>query len=80
MAYGQSKLANILFSNELSKRYSHTGLTSNALHPGTIKTELLRHAHFSLSGNSILSTISYIMDFAFNAIAMDANMGALTQV
>lgn len=36
IAYGQSKLANILFSNELSRR---TGLASNALHPGTVRTQ-----------------------------------------
>jgi retinol dehydrogenase 12 len=35
-AYGQSKLANILFSNELARR---TGLASNALHPGTVRTQ-----------------------------------------
>jgi NAD(P)-dependent dehydrogenase (short-subunit alcohol dehydrogenase family) len=34
--YGRSKLANILFSNELAERLQHFGITSNALHPGTI--------------------------------------------
>jgi len=40
--YGQSKLANILFSNELNRRLEGTGVTSNSLHPGVIKTELVR--------------------------------------
>jgi NAD(P)-dependent dehydrogenase (short-subunit alcohol dehydrogenase family) len=35
-AYGQSKLANILFSNELAKRLEGTGVTINSLHPGKI--------------------------------------------
>ncbi len=39
-AYGQSKLANILFSNELARR---TGLASNALHPGTVSTRFGRN-------------------------------------
>jgi len=40
--YGHSKLANILFSHELNRRLEGTGVTSNALHPGVIKTELVR--------------------------------------
>jgi NAD(P)-dependent dehydrogenase (short-subunit alcohol dehydrogenase family) len=36
--YGQSKLANILFSNELARRLEGTGMTSNCLHPGTVRT------------------------------------------
>lgn len=35
-AYSQSKLANILFSNELARRLAGRGVTSNALHPGAI--------------------------------------------
>ena len=42
--YGQSKLANILFAFELSKRLPFTAnLTSNALHPGVVDTELARY-------------------------------------
>lgn len=41
--YGQSKLANILMSNELARRLQGTGATSNAVHPGVIKTNLARN-------------------------------------
>jgi WW domain-containing oxidoreductase len=41
-AYGQSKLSNILFAKELSRRFAGTGRTANALHPGVIKTNLTR--------------------------------------
>lgn len=34
LAYGQSKLANILFVKELTKKLEGTGVTANALHPG----------------------------------------------
>ncbi len=36
--YGNSKLANILFSNELAERLQPLGITSNALHPGFVAT------------------------------------------
>lgn len=42
-AYNQSKLANILFSNVLAKRLEYTKVTSNALHPGIVDTEIMRH-------------------------------------
>ncbi|MET0773704.1 MAG: SDR family oxidoreductase [Candidatus Limnocylindrales bacterium] len=37
-AYSQSKLANILFTHELSGRLRGTGITANALHPGFVRT------------------------------------------
>lgn len=42
-AYGHSKLANGLFSLELSKRLDGTNATANSIHPGVINTNLGRH-------------------------------------
>jgi NAD(P)-dependent dehydrogenase (short-subunit alcohol dehydrogenase family) len=41
-AYGQSKLANILFTKELARRLGTGGRTANTLHPGVILTNLAR--------------------------------------
>jgi len=37
-AYGQSKLANIYFSNELHRRFYKDGISSFSLHPGVVAT------------------------------------------
>ena len=37
-AYNQSKLANVLFTYELARRTTGTGITANALHPGVVST------------------------------------------
>ena len=37
-AYGQSKLANVLFTYEMARRLDGTGVTVNCLHPGVIRT------------------------------------------
>jgi NAD(P)-dependent dehydrogenase (short-subunit alcohol dehydrogenase family) len=43
VAYGHSKLANALFSLKLAELLRGTRMTSNALHPGVISTELSRN-------------------------------------
>ncbi|MCB1691643.1 MAG: SDR family oxidoreductase [Pseudomonadales bacterium] len=46
-AYGQAKLANVLFANELQRRYGPQGLSACSLHPGAlITTEIGRYAGF----------------------------------
>lgn len=43
VAYGHSKLANLLFARALAGRLAGTQRTANAVHPGTIATPLSRH-------------------------------------
>ncbi|KAJ7595092.1 hypothetical protein C8J56DRAFT_1161565 [Mycena floridula] len=40
--YNQSKLGNIMFANELARRYGDNGIVSTSLHPGLIRTDLQR--------------------------------------
>jgi retinol dehydrogenase 12 len=42
-AYAHSKLANVLFTYELTRGLKGTDLTVNALHPGFVKTQLYRN-------------------------------------
>ncbi|XP_016524867.1 retinol dehydrogenase 12 isoform X2 [Poecilia formosa] len=44
-AYGQSKLANVLFARSLAKRLQGTGVSVFSLHPGVVQSDLWRHQH-----------------------------------
>jgi NAD(P)-dependent dehydrogenase (short-subunit alcohol dehydrogenase family) len=48
--YGHSKLANVLFSNELARRWKDLGVTSNALNPGNVRSRITRN-------NVVLNTL-----------------------
>jgi len=43
-AYAQSKLANLLHAKELAKRLEGTGVTAVSVHPGWVRTNLMRHS------------------------------------
>jgi NAD(P)-dependent dehydrogenase (short-subunit alcohol dehydrogenase family) len=63
-AYGQSKLANVLFAKELARRLAGSRRTANALHPGVIVTDLWRHTNpvataiFGVVGRIALKTVA----------------------
>ena len=42
--YAVSKLCNILFSRELARRWSESGIATYAVHPGRVRTAIWRHA------------------------------------
>jgi NAD(P)-dependent dehydrogenase (short-subunit alcohol dehydrogenase family) len=42
-AYAQSKLANVLFTRELARRWRGTGVTVACLHPGVVRTGFARN-------------------------------------
>ena len=69
-AYGQSKLANILFTRELARRLGSGGQTANCLHPGVIATNLM--ASVPLAGRVALS-------LAAPLVLKTAAQGAATQ-
>lgn len=41
-AYAQAKLANVMFTYELSRRLGGTGVSANCLHPGLVRTNFAR--------------------------------------
>ena len=74
-AYGQSKLANLLFTFELQRRADAAGakLVSVACHPGYAATNL-QAVGPRMSGSS---TMEYLMGFGNRMFSQSAAMGAL---
>jgi NAD(P)-dependent dehydrogenase (short-subunit alcohol dehydrogenase family) len=66
-AYRQSKLANILFANELARRAASRRVTSNSLHPGGVATEIARDA-------------AWWMRFGIKLVGASPEKGARTSV
>lgn len=42
-AYGESKLANVMFTYALARRLNGTGVTANTLHPGVVNTNFAKN-------------------------------------
>lgn len=61
LAYSRSKLANLLFTLELSRRLEDTGVTANALTPGIVRTNLGRHIHVPLLAKPLVSLASWAL-------------------
>ena len=63
-AYGQSKLANLLFVKQLARRFAGSTRTANAVHPGVIRTNLQRHMNpvaslaLTLAGPFVLKSVA----------------------
>lgn len=70
-AYAQSKLANLLFSNELARRLEGSGITSNALHPGFVRSRIGR------TGGGLIGAL---YGFYQKAAAVTPEEGARTSI
>lgn len=70
LQYARTKLANLLFTTELSKRLSGTGVTANALHPGVVAS------HFS-AGNGVYG---WFMRRFMNLRGISVEEGAATSI
>ena len=68
--YGETKLANILFTLELARRLQHSGVTANCFHPGFVASGFNRN-------NSLLMRVGMALSRPF---ARSASKGAETLV
>ncbi|XP_068231279.1 retinol dehydrogenase 11-like isoform X2 [Palaemon carinicauda] len=71
-SYGQTKLANILFTVELAERMKGTGVTTNSIHPGAVNTEIFLKTNYKITG--------LVVGFIFKLMAKDEALGAQTTI
>lgn len=80
LAYGTSKLANIIFAYELARRLSDTTVTSNAVDPGGVATNLgrnngvlawLRHLTYYASKGQLITPRQAAEHIAYVALAKE---------
>lgn len=85
LAYNRAKLCNILFSNELHRRLSPYGVTSNAVHPGNMMYTSIHRSWWLMTFLFMLArpfTKSMVSDethcMPFNAEQKPSDAGNLT--
>ena len=80
-AYGQSKLANLLFALELARRVdlAKIALISVAAHPGFSDTNLVANGPASRT-SGVASVLNSVTGFATKLMSQSAQMGALPQL
>jgi NAD(P)-dependent dehydrogenase (short-subunit alcohol dehydrogenase family) len=74
LEYGRSKLANVLFTNELAERMADKQVFVNCLHPGGVATELSRHVA------EPASTMSSVFQSVVEPLLLKPLGGALTSL
>jgi NAD(P)-dependent dehydrogenase (short-subunit alcohol dehydrogenase family) len=70
-AYGRSKLATVVFSYELARRLSGTGVTCNVLHPGLVRTGF---------ASNLGAVPSAVIGFFMRFVGLTPEQGAQTTV
>jgi len=70
-AYGNSKLANVLFTYALARRLEGTSVTANVLHPGAVSTGF---------GSNNQDIFSKVLFKGFQLVTMPAEKGARTSI
>ena len=69
--YNNSKLMNVMFSQEISRRWAHLGITAYSNHPGVVRTEVFRH--FSDAIQKFITVHNYL-------VGKDSWQGAQTSI
>ena len=80
IAYGRAKTANVLFAVEFDRRHKARGIRATAVHPGSIRTELMRHVDEAAMGERV-QAIRAAMEKAGKSFALKTiPQGAATSV
>ena len=77
--YGQSKLANVLFAQELAERVASKNILVNSVHPGGVATELAKHL-VAVAEEFLGADIAKSIKELIHAASWNPSDAALTQV
>jgi NAD(P)-dependent dehydrogenase (short-subunit alcohol dehydrogenase family) len=72
-AYADSKLANVLFTYALSRRFAAHNVVSNCLEPGATDTRMLHTAHPDRHGRPVAEASTGLVCVALDALGAKAN-------
>eukprot|EP00756_Hemistasia_phaeocysticola_P003510 Hpha_TRINITY_DN12282_c0_g2::TRINITY_DN12282_c0_g2_i1::g.16672::m.16672 len=81
--YAQSKLANVLYAQELSDRLAAKGVRVNSCHPGAVWTDIFKNVYDEIRnrlGDAVGGAVSKLVASAIHFIAWDAEVASLTQL
>ena len=73
-AYSRSKLANVMFTYELARRLEGTGVTTNCLHPGVVRTG------FGRNNSGIVKVGVNVFQFVGRPWLLSPEKGAATSI
>ena len=73
-AYGQSKLANVLYTNELARRLEGSNVTVNSLHPGVVRTG------FGRNSGGLIGAVFAVFQTIGRPFLLDSAKGAETSI
>ncbi|KAL7545736.1 hypothetical protein ACHAWF_009089 [Thalassiosira exigua] len=85
MAYGQSKLANLMYAGELARRLDGTGVSAYSCHPGIIRSDVMRHLNKKMEADSakngrLVKALLKVLGAIFESAMFDVKGGSLTQL
>jgi len=73
LAYANTKFANVLFTEELTKRLKGTSVSAYSVHPGGVSTNLGRNL-----AEYLPTQLTEVLNTAFNWVAKTPEQGAMT--
>jgi NAD(P)-dependent dehydrogenase (short-subunit alcohol dehydrogenase family) len=83
LLYGQSKLANVLFAQEIAKRMQDKNVVANSCHPGAVATNIWQNLFDAINKKASPHVAPYMIaaiNWVLSEVMWTSESGALTQL